>query len=78
MVLFSAFFSSCNPVVHRDETEQILAQWRRPVASSEALDPLHWAMYTALHRRIIAAIEMSCNGGVLFCIVNFDINHNSR
>ena len=56
----------------------ILAQWQRPVASSEALDPLHWVMYAALHRRIIAAVKMSRKGGVLFCIVNFDIDHNSR
>jgi hypothetical protein len=75
---FRCFFLACNPVVRRDDTEQILARWRRPVDSSEALDPLHWVMYRALHRRIIAAVETSCNGGVLFCIVDFDIDHNSR
>ncbi len=75
---FCRFFLSCNPVVCRDDTEQILAQWQHPVASSEALDPLHWAMYAALHRCIIAAVEMSCNGGVLFPIIDFNIDHNSR
>jgi hypothetical protein len=76
--LFMVFFLACNPVVLRDDTEQILTRWRHPVASSEALDPLHRKMYSALHRRIIAAIKTSCNGGVLFCIVNININHNSR
>jgi hypothetical protein len=35
-------------------------------------------MYTALHRRIIVAVETSRNGGVLFRIVDFDIGHNRR
>ncbi len=72
------FFLACGPVVRRDDTERILARWRRPVASSEALDPLHRAMYAALHRGIIAAVKTSRNGGVLFCIVDFSIGHNSR
>jgi hypothetical protein len=75
---FCHFFLACDPIVCRDDMEKILARWRCPVASSEALDPLHWAMYAALHRRIIAAVKMSCNGGVLFCIVDFDIDHYSR
>ncbi len=66
------------PIVWRDDTEQILTRWWRQVASSEALDPLQQAMYAALHHRIITAIETSHNGGVLFRIVDFDINHNSR
>ncbi len=75
---FCCFFLACNPIVRRDDTEQILTQWWRPVASNEALDPLHRAMYMALHRRIIAAVETSRNGGVLFCFVDFDIDHNRR
>jgi hypothetical protein len=75
---FCRFFLACNPVVRWDDTEQILTRWWRPVASIETLDPLHWAMYRALHRRIIAAVKTSRNGGVLFCIVDFDINHNCR
>jgi hypothetical protein len=35
----------------------ILAQWRRPVASSEALDLLHWAMRAVTYRRIAIAIK---------------------
>jgi hypothetical protein len=76
--LFRRFFLACNPVVRRDDTEQILTRWWRPVASSEALDPLHQAMYAALHRRIITAVNTSRNSGVLLCIVDFNIDHNSR
>jgi hypothetical protein len=37
--------------------EQVLAQWWHPVASSEALDLLHWAMRVVLYRRIAMAIK---------------------
>jgi hypothetical protein len=43
----------------RGNTGQILAQWRRPVASKVALDMLHWALHPELHRRIVMAIEMA-------------------
>jgi hypothetical protein len=42
----------------------ILAQWRRPVASSEALDLLHWAMCAVLYRRTAAAMNMATYLGV--------------
>jgi hypothetical protein len=46
----------------------ILAQWRRPVASSKALDLLHWAMRTVLYRRTIIAINMdTCLGVFVDC-----------
>jgi hypothetical protein len=35
----------------------ILARWRRPVASSEALDLLHQAMCAVTYRRIAMAIK---------------------
>ncbi len=44
----------------------ILAQWRRPVASSEALDFLHWAMHVVTYRRIAMAIKMASFAGVFF------------
>ncbi len=37
----------------------ILARWRRPVASIEALDLLHWAMRTVTYQRIAMAIKMA-------------------
>jgi hypothetical protein len=42
----------------------ILAQWWQPVASSEALDLLHWAMHAVTYRRIAMAIKMASFAGV--------------
>jgi hypothetical protein len=42
----------------------ILARWQRPVASSEALDRLHWAMCAVTYRRIAMAIKMATFLGV--------------
>jgi hypothetical protein len=38
---------------------QALAQWRHPVASSEALDVLYRAMRPASYRRIAMAIDIA-------------------
>jgi hypothetical protein len=43
----------------------ILAQWQRPVASSEALDLLHREMCAVTYRRIAMAIK---NGHLFRCI----------
>ena len=51
--------------------EQLLA-WRwHPVASSEALDLLHWAMGVLLHRRIGMAIKTARKVGIFIhhCVV---------
>jgi hypothetical protein len=37
----------------------ILALWQHPVASSEALDLLNWAMHAVTYRRIAMAIKMA-------------------
>ncbi len=50
---------------------QILAQWWRPVASKVALDMLHLTMRLASHWRIVIAIEMACEGGAFFSVVDF-------
>ncbi len=42
----------------------ILARWRHPVASSEALDLLHWALCAVTYRRIVMAIKMATFLGV--------------
>jgi hypothetical protein len=44
--------------------DMILTQWRRPVASSEALDLLHWGICAVTYRRIAMAIKMACFLGV--------------
>ncbi len=52
------------------DTAQALAQWRHPVASSEALDVLHWAMRPALYRRIRMAIKIASNLPAFFAVVD--------
>jgi hypothetical protein len=42
----------------------ILARWRCPVASSEALDLLHWVTHTVTYRRIAMAMKMASKVGV--------------
>ncbi len=43
--------------------EQVVAQWRQPVASKVALDMPHWAMLSVLLRRIRKAFKIGRNGG---------------
>jgi hypothetical protein len=42
----------------------VLAQWWHPVASSEALDLLYWAMHVVLYRRTTTAIKVARFVGV--------------
>jgi hypothetical protein len=42
----------------------ILAPWRPPVASSEALDLLHWAMHAVTYQRIAMSIKTAIFLGV--------------
>ncbi len=42
----------------------ILARWQCPVASSKALDLLHWAMCAVLYRHTAAATNMATFLGV--------------
>ncbi len=35
---------ACRPGGHWGDTEQVVARWRRPVASVVALDMLHWVV----------------------------------
>jgi hypothetical protein len=51
--------------------EQILAQWRRPVASIESLDIRHQAMRAVSYRRTATAIEMASKVGAFFVVVVF-------
>ncbi len=65
----------CRPGGRRGDTEQVVARWRRPVASGEALVMLHRAMHFISHRRTAVAIEMVHGGGTfvrrrhLFCLL---------
>jgi hypothetical protein len=59
----------------RGNTAQALAQWQHPVASSEALDVLHWAMRPALHRRIGMVIKVTSNSPALFVVTDYLFAH---
>jgi len=53
----------CRPGGRRGNTEQVVARWRRLVASIKALDLLHWAMCAVLHHRTAMAIKIASDGG---------------
>jgi hypothetical protein len=57
----------CCPGSRWGDTEQVDAQWRRPVASRVALNMPHWAMPSVLLRRTAVAIETANNGGAFIC-----------
>ena len=54
---FVFFLWHLNPPSVRGDTARILARWRRPVASREALDPLYRSMSAVLCQRISSSIE---------------------
>jgi hypothetical protein len=45
----------------------LLALWQCPVASSEALDLLHWVMHAVMYQCIAMAIKMAKKIGEWFC-----------
>ncbi len=57
----------CCPGGRWGNTEQVVAPWRLPGASSVALDSLHQAMPCSSLQHIRMAIEMACNGGTFIC-----------
>jgi hypothetical protein len=59
---FCHCFVCCCPGGRWGNTEQVVAQWWRPVASRVALDMLHQAMRFLLHRQTAMAIELANNG----------------
>jgi hypothetical protein len=69
-----------NHGVQRGNKVQALARWRHPVAQSEALDVLYWAMRPALYRRIRMAIEIACDSTAIFVVavllLPITINHS--
>jgi hypothetical protein len=58
LLVFLCFFANFHDRCGRwGNTAQTLARWRHPVASSIALDVLHWAVRIGSYRRITMAIE---------------------
>jgi hypothetical protein len=81
MAIFAGVFVdcclyACCPGGCWGDTEQVVAQCRRPVASGVALDMPHQAMPSVLPVCTAVAIETANNGGHSFVIINFVINHN--
>jgi hypothetical protein len=64
-------FIYCCPGSQWGDTEQVVSQWRRPVASGIALDMLHWATHFVLHQCTVMAFKMNSGGDGLFPIVDF-------
>ncbi len=62
---------ACCPGGCWGNTEQVVAQCRRPVASGVALDMLHWVMRFVLHRWTAVAIKTANNGGTCWCHCQF-------
>ncbi len=60
---FCRYFVCCCPGSRWGNTEQVVAQWHRPVASQVALDMLHWAMPSVLLLHTAVAIKMANDGG---------------
>jgi hypothetical protein len=54
----------------RGDAMRALAQWRHPVALSEALDVLHRAIRPASYRRIRIAIKITSDSPAFFVIAN--------
>jgi hypothetical protein len=59
-------------------TVQALAQWRHPVASSEARDVLHWAMRPASYHRIRMVIKITSTFPSFSAIVDSVVANNLR
>ncbi len=54
---------ACCPGDCWGNTEQVVTQWRHPVASGVALGMLHWAMCFVSHQRTTMAIDLANVGG---------------
>jgi len=53
----------CRPGGRRGNTERVVAQWQRLVASIKALDLLHRAMRALSHHHTATAFEIASDGG---------------
>jgi hypothetical protein len=69
-------FQFVNHGGRRGNTAQALVRWRHPVASSEALDVLHWAMHHSSYCLIRMATDIASNLPAFFVIVNYLFAHS--
>ena len=61
-ILHRCFVDCCHGG-RRGNTEQVVAQWQRPVASNVAVDMLFRAMPHVPLQHLRTAIEIACDGG---------------
>jgi hypothetical protein len=73
----SFFFLHSTPPSVRGDTEQILARWRRPVALSEALDPLYRSVSALSCRRMNPSVETGRTEVHSFVVDESGINLNA-
>ena len=66
--ILNLHFVCCHPGGRQGDTERVVARWRRPVASGEALFMLHRTMRFVPHRHTAMAIKMA-NKVSACCIV---------
>ncbi len=66
VIVGCCLFASC-PGGRRGDTEQVVAQWRHPVASEVALDMLHWAMLSVWPQSTAVAMKMANGRGAFVC-----------
>jgi hypothetical protein len=71
---------ACCPEGRWGDTEWVVAQCRRPVASGVAPDMLHWAMRFVLQQRTAMAIKMANGSGICsyYCWFCHHNNHSQR
>jgi hypothetical protein len=62
---------ACCPGGRWGNTEQVVAQWWLPGASSVVLDLLHRVMPHSLLQSVCMAIKMACDGGTFICHCQF-------
>jgi hypothetical protein len=63
-------FEFVNHGGRRGNTAQALNQWRHPVASSEALDVLHWAIHPSSYCLICMATKIASDLTAFFIIID--------
>jgi hypothetical protein len=52
------------------DTNQALARWRHPLASSEAVDMIHWSTRSVSYRYIAMAIDIAIDSPAFFVAVD--------
>jgi hypothetical protein len=71
------YFEILNHGGNQGNTAKALTRWRHPVAPSEALNVLHWAMRPTLYHRICMVIEITSNFPEISIVVDSVVTQNN-